>query len=161
MGWEFSDAVGGGGGLMRGGGGAGEGEGEVTEEKKKKTESRRPETSPPHLTLHSLCARRPRTILTADQRTRASSTLGAPPTGGGDSEQRKSCSSPVGSARQDTSTADRGEGADGLIGEKEKKGDRKRGGRLEGVEGKKERKTQFMDIGEGSGCPCGIIGTRG
>lgn len=117
--------------------------GKERERSQRKTESRRPETSPPHLTLHSLYARRPQTILTADQRTRASSTLGAPPTGTQTRGNR--VRSRLRTPRHIHSRPRRGSGRTDKKGTENKGKTGRSGG---GAEGKK---TQFMDIGEGSG----------
>lgn len=116
---------------MRGGGGVGEGEGEVTEENREPQTWDQP-TSP--------YAPQPPCPAPADDSDRGSAYarfLNTRSSTNRDSDQRKSCSSAVGSARQDTSTADRGEGADGLI----KKGTENKGktGRSGGgVEGRKK-----------------------
>lgn len=122
MGWEFSDGGLTAAGLMRSGGGVGEGEGEVTEKNREPQTWDQP-TSP--YAPQPLC---PAPADNSDRGSAYARFLNTRSSTNRDSDQRKSCSSAVGSARQDTSTADRGEGADGLI----KKGPKTRG-RLEGA----------------------------
>lgn len=94
--------------LCAGGGGGG-----IRENKEKETEET--QTSDQPTSPRRPLSPSPVSVGKSDRRSAHSGSLHTTSYTNWDSDQRKSCSSAAKSARQDTSTADRGEGTDGVI----------------------------------------------